>query len=176
LLSSCARAQKRPLTHTHTNKQCFLKCFEALGDTKERSEEYFRLYAQMHYVVQRNTKEECLEQLLPRHGLPARWAEADEDAPPPQGDDDATDTEYIGADVAWAAEQEAVSKVNDRVLEAMREQIHTLEAETAALEAHSQQLDAEIAAAEASVQAAVEPFRRLRAVALAAQQQQQQQH
>lgn len=45
----------------------FLRCFEDLGDTTQKSEQYFRLYSQMTYVIQRNTKEECFQELIPKY-------------------------------------------------------------------------------------------------------------
>lgn len=56
----------------------FLKCFEELGDTAQKSEQYFKLYSQMTYVIQRNTKEECFQELVPKYPkLVQEWCTLD---------------------------------------------------------------------------------------------------
>lgn len=145
-----------------------LECFEELCGAQHQhqqvsSEEYFRLFSQLHYVVQRNTKEECVQQLIPRHGLSARWAALDDCE---EEDDDKTVAErrqQSRGDCADAmAERRALQEANERVLSEMRDAVSALQRETEALESRSQELDAAIAATDAAVQSSAEPFRALR--------------
>ena len=110
--------------------QEFLDCFKALGDTDKRREEYFRLYSQLYYVIQRNTKEEVVQELLPRVRFPPPYS-------PPSASVSAVSERSSTASHAknasvkmpqtvYIAEKGSVFKSNEAVLEQMQQTLETL--------------------------------------------------
>jgi DNA-binding NtrC family response regulator len=119
----------------------------------------------MHYVVQRNTKEECIQQVLPRHGLPEKWnRSADAAAPAKEPTPQPPDT------AAANAERAAVRQANEAMLAEMREIARALREETAALAEKEQRLGQEIDATESALRDAIAPFDRATAMILATHQ------
>ena len=149
-------------THTHSLKQAFLECFAELGDTATRREEYFRLYSQLYYVVQRNTKEEVVQELLPKVRFPPPPAPApavppqSQPQPQPQPPPQAPPSPVQTPQRVYIAEKGGVYGSNEAVLREMQLALAALTADTAALRDQLAAADADAAQLAAAVQEAQE--------------------
>ena len=146
-------------THTHSLKQAFLECFAELGDTATRREEYFRLYSQLYYVVQRNTKEEVVQELLPKVRFPPPPAPAPavpQSQPQPQPPPQAPPSPVQTPQRVYIAEKGGVYGSNEAVLREMQLALAALTADTAALREQLAAADADAAQLAAAVQEAQE--------------------
>lgn len=142
-----------------TLRQTFLECFAELGDTATRREEYFRLYSQLYYVVQRNTKEEVVQELLPKVRFPPPPAPAPavpQSQPQPQPPPQAPPSPVQTPQRVYIAEKGGVYGSNEAVLREMQLALAALTADTAALREQLAAADADAAQLAAAVQEAQE--------------------
>lgn len=142
-----------------TAQQAFLECFAELGDTAQRREEYFRLYSQLHYVVQRNTKEEVVQELLPKVRFPAPPAPAAPQPPTvPQAQPQPQQSSAVvqTPQRVYIAEKGGVYGSNEAVLRQMQLALAALTADTAALREQLAAADADAAQLAGAVQEAQE--------------------
>ena len=129
----------------------FLKCFEELGDTAQKSEQYFRLYSQMTYVIQRNTKEECFQELVPKYPeLIREWCTLDSNEAQlysslrQRQDGAADDPAAAAAALPVLAEYNAIWEENQRKIEALQRISAKLTEENSHLARAEAELDAEL--------------------------------
>lgn len=150
-------SRKQRNTLTSLTKQAFLECFAELGDTAQRREEYFRLYSQLYYVVQRNTKEEVVQELLPKVRFPAPEAPRPPPAHAPPQPQEQVQTPPSVAQTpqrVYIAEKGGVYGSNEAVLRQMQLALAALTTDTEALREQLAAADAEAAQLAAAVQEA----------------------
>ena len=125
--------------------QEFLECFKELGDIDKRREEYFRLYSQLYYVIQRNTKEEVVQELLPKVRFPPPSSAVSRPSTAAAAAAAAADTTVKMPQRVYIAEKGSVIKSNEAVLQQMQDTLKTLMEETQALREQISSTDQEIA-------------------------------
>ena len=123
--------------------QEFLDCFKDLKDTDDhkKREEYFRLYSQLYYVIQRNTKEEVMQVLLPRVRFPQPSSCT---SSAPSRVSMSTSATVPMPQRVYIAEKNSVFGRNEEILQQMQATVATLSNEIDALVEQKKVVDEEI--------------------------------